>query len=63
MMPRQPIVVKTLVTSNLVTRIARHFKAQVVDNLLVGFKYIAEVLHQLEEDGAYEEIEGSADDL
>jgi phosphoglucomutase/phosphomannomutase len=63
MMPRHPIVVKTLVTSNLITRIARHFKAQVVDNLLVGFKYIAEVLHQLEETGAYEEIEGTPDDF
>jgi phosphoglucomutase/phosphomannomutase len=63
MMPRQPIVVKTLVTSNLITRIARHFKAQVVDNLLVGFKYIAEVLHQLEEKGTYEEIEGTLDDF
>ncbi|MBI3758491.1 MAG: phospho-sugar mutase, partial [Deltaproteobacteria bacterium] len=62
-MPRRPIVVKSLVTSNLVTRIARHFKAQVVDNLLVGFKYIAEVLHQLEENGAYEEIEGTPDDF
>jgi phosphoglucomutase/phosphomannomutase len=62
-MPRRPIVVKTLVTSNLVTRIARHFKAQVVDNLLVGYKYIAEVLHQLEEKGAYEEVEGTPDDF
>ncbi len=61
-MPRHPIIVKTLVTSNLVTRIARHFKAQVVDNLLVGFKYIAEVLYQLEQTGAYEEIEGRPDD-
>jgi phosphoglucomutase/phosphomannomutase len=62
-MPRRPIVIKTLVTSNLVTRIARHFKAQVVDNLLVGFKYIAEVLHQLEDTGAYEEIEGTPEDF
>ena len=62
-MPRRPIVIKTLVTSNLVTRIARHFKAQVVDNLLVGFKYIAEVLHQLEENGVYGEVEGTPDDF
>jgi phosphoglucomutase/phosphomannomutase len=62
MMPRRPIIVKTLVTSNLVSRIARHFKAQLVDNLLVGFKYIAEVLWQLEQNGAYEEIEGTPDD-
>ncbi len=63
MMPRQPIVVKTLVTTTMVSRIARHFKAQLVDNLLVGFKYIAEVLYQLEQHGAYEEIEGSPDDF
>ncbi len=62
-MPPRPIVVKTLVTSNMVTRIARHFKAQVIENLLVGFKYIAEVLHQLEETGSYEEIEGGTDDF
>ena len=62
MMPRHPIVAKSVVTTNLVTRIARHFKAQVVDNLLVGFKYIAELLWQLEQNGAYEEIEGTPDD-
>jgi phosphoglucomutase len=62
-MPPHPIITKSLVTSNLVTRIARHFKAQVVDNLLVGFKYIAEVLHQLEETGSYEDIEGTTDDF
>lgn len=62
-MPARPIVIKTLVTSNMVTRIARHFNAQVVDNLLVGFKYIAEVLHQLEETGRYEDVEGTTDDF
>ncbi|HZZ81342.1 MAG TPA: phospho-sugar mutase [Gemmataceae bacterium] len=62
-MPRRPIVVKTLVTTNMVSRIARHFKTQLVDNLLVGFKYIAEVLHQLEETGSYEDVEGSVDDF
>ena len=56
-MPASPIVVTTEVTTELVSRIARHFKAQVVDNLLVGFKYIAEVLWQLERDGAYEDVE------
>ncbi len=63
MMPQRPIVVKTLVTSNLVTRIGRDFKAQVVDNLLVGFKYIAEVIYQLEQNGSYEEVEGTPDDF
>ncbi|MBI3408082.1 MAG: phospho-sugar mutase [Planctomycetes bacterium] len=62
-MPRRPIVVKTLVTTGLITRIAHHFQAQTVDNLLVGFKYIAEVLWQLEQSGRYEDVEGGPEDF
>ena len=62
-MPGSPIVIKSLVTSDQVTRIARHFGAQIVDNLLVGFKYIGEVLWQLEQNGAYEDVQGTLDDL
>jgi phosphoglucomutase/phosphomannomutase len=62
-LPPSPIVVTTEVTSGLVTRIARHFKAQVVNNLLVGFKYIAEVLWQLEQNGAYEDVRGTPEDV
>jgi len=62
-MPSSPIVIKTEVTSGLITRIARHFKAQVVENLLVGFKYIGEVLRQLEEHGSYEDVRGTPDDM
>src|SRR5439155_9305687 len=62
-LPRSPIVVRTEVTTSLVTRIARHFKAQVVDNLLVGFKFIAEVLWQLEQNGAYEDVRGTPEDF
>jgi phosphoglucomutase/phosphomannomutase len=63
LMPSSPIVVKTEVTTGLVTRIARHYKTQVVENLLVGFKYIAEVLRQLEDDGAYEDVRGKPEDF
>ncbi|MGE3805696.1 MAG: phospho-sugar mutase [Gemmataceae bacterium] len=62
-MPASPIVVKTAVTTALVTRIARHFKAQVVEDLLVGFKYIAEVLWQLEQQGKYEDVAGAPQDF
>jgi phosphoglucomutase/phosphomannomutase len=62
-MPRSPIVIKTLVTTNQVTRIARQFGAQVVDNLLVGFKYVAEVLWQLERNGRYEDVQGTPEDF
>jgi phosphoglucomutase/phosphomannomutase len=62
-MPASPVVIKTEVTTMLVTRIARHFKAQVVDNLLVGFKYIADVLWHLEQDGGYEDVRGTPEDF
>jgi phosphoglucomutase/phosphomannomutase len=62
-MPRSPIVIKSLVTTNLVTRIARHFNCQTVDNLLVGFKYIADVLWQLESTGRFEDVQGTPEDF
>ncbi len=62
-MPRNPIVIKTMVTTGLITRIARHFQAQLVENLLVGFKYIAEVLWQLELSGRYEDVAGTPEDF
>jgi phosphoglucomutase/phosphomannomutase len=55
-MPSSPVVVVTEVTTRLVTRIAQGFGAQVVNNLPVGLKYVAEVLRQLEQDGRYEDI-------
>jgi phosphoglucomutase/phosphomannomutase len=62
-LPPSPIVVTTEVTTRLVTRIARHFKAQVIDNLLVGFKYMADVLWQLEQEGRYEDVQGTPEDF
>ncbi len=62
-LPPSPIVVTTTVTTRQITRIARRFNAQVIDNLLVGFKYVAEVLRQLEENGRYEDVEGSPADF
>jgi phosphoglucomutase/phosphomannomutase len=62
-LPPSPVVVRTEVTTAQVTRIARHFGAQVVDDLLVGFKYIADVLWQLERDGAYEDVRGTPEDF
>jgi phosphoglucomutase/phosphomannomutase len=62
-LPPSPIVIKTEVTTSLVTRIARHFKAQLVENLLVGFKYIADVLWQLEQNGSYEDVRGTPADF
>jgi phosphoglucomutase/phosphomannomutase len=62
-MPRSPVVIKTLVTTAHVTRIAHAFGAQVVEDLLVGFKYVAEVLWQLEQQGAYGDVQGTPADF
>jgi phosphoglucomutase/phosphomannomutase len=62
-LPASPIVITTAVTTGQITRIARHFNAQVVDNLLVGFKYMAEVLRQLETSGHYEDVSGTPADF
>jgi phosphoglucomutase/phosphomannomutase len=62
-LPPSPIVITTEVTTRLLTRIARHFKAQIVNDLLVGFKYMAEVLWQLEQNGCYEDVRGTPEDF
>jgi len=62
-LPASPVVVRTEVTTSLVSRIGRHFGAQVVENLLVGFKYIAEVIWQLESTGTYEDVRGTPADF
>jgi phosphoglucomutase/phosphomannomutase len=62
-MPRSPVVIKTDVTTGLITRVARHFGAQIVENLLVGFKYVADVLWHLEQNGSYEDVQGTPQDF
>jgi phosphoglucomutase/phosphomannomutase len=62
-LPRSPIVITTEVTTSLITRIGRHFGAQVVNDLLVGFKYIADVLWHLEQTGTYEDVRGTPEDF
>jgi phosphoglucomutase/phosphomannomutase len=62
-LPASPIVVRTEVTTGMVTRIARHFGAQIIDDLLVGFKYVAEVLYQLEKHGRYQDVTGTPADF
>ena len=62
-LPPSPIVITTEVTTSLVTRVARHYNAQIVNDLLVGFKYHADVLLQLEQHGQYGDVTGSVDDF
>jgi phosphomannomutase len=49
-LPEKGVVVKTLVTTDLASVIAQDFGMRTVDDLLVGFKYIGEVILHLPED-------------
>ncbi|HEV8058964.1 MAG TPA: phospho-sugar mutase [Gemmataceae bacterium] len=62
-LPRSAFVIRTEVTISQITRIARHFNAQIVDNLLVGFKYVADVLRHIEDSGSFEEVRGTMGDF
>ena len=62
-LPASPVVLTTEVTTGQITRIGRHFGAQVVNDLLVGFKYHADVLHHLETTGRYGDITGTPADF
>lgn len=50
LLPKEPIVVKTIVTTQLVATIADSYGAKTVD-LLTGFKYIGELITSLEKKG------------
>ena len=52
-LPENPIVVKTIVTSELIRSIADKYNTETAD-LLTGFKYIGELITQLEEKGEAE---------
>lgn len=45
------IIVKTQVTSELITLIAKQYNAECIGDLLVGFKFIGEVMNRLESEG------------
>lgn len=54
-MPKQPILLKTIVTTDMAKRVAAHYGVQVVD-VLTGFKYIGEQIGLLEKRGEEEQF-------
>jgi phosphomannomutase len=60
---RTGVIIKTLVTTRTIQRIAEQAGCAIVSDLLVGFKYIAHVLDCFEREGHYKEIKASAKDL
>lgn len=49
-LPKDPVVVKTIVTTDLAARVAKSYGAQVKE-VLTGFKYIGDVIKKLEQIG------------
>ena len=61
---RQGLVIETLVTTKTLGRIAeRAGESWCIDDLPVGFKYIADVLKSLESSGRYRQVSCSVDQL
>jgi len=47
-MPKNPVVIKTIVTTEMARRIAKSYEVEVID-VLTGFKYIGEKIKEFEE--------------
>jgi phosphoglucomutase/phosphomannomutase len=62
-MPAHPFVVKTCVTTELMTAIARGHGVAMIGDLPVGFKYIAEVLEAVDRTGRYGDVTATLDDF
>jgi phosphoglucomutase/phosphomannomutase len=57
------LVIKTQVTTELMARIAEDFGAAVIGDLLVGFKYIGNIIDQLEREGRFGDVEATPADF
>lgn len=62
-LPKSPIVITTEVTTGQIARVGRHFGSQVIADLLVGFKYHADALWQIESTGQYGDVRGTVSDF
>ncbi|HIN33656.1 MAG TPA: hypothetical protein EYM83_06925 [Nitrospirales bacterium] len=61
---RKGLVIETLVTTKMLGAIvAKAGESWIIDDLLVGFKYVADVLKTLERDGRYRHVTCSPDQL
>lgn len=57
------LIIKTLVTTKVLENIAHRSGCQIIPNLLVGFKYIANVLDSLERTGHFDGIKAQPRDM
>ena len=61
-LPAKPLVIKTEVTTSALTRVAESLGATCIGHLLVGFKYIGDILRRIDEDGEFDGNAFTAED-
>jgi phosphoglucomutase len=49
--PGRGVIIKTVVTTGLIERICDHYDLELVGDLLIGFKYVGDVMNRLETEG------------
>ncbi len=62
-LPATPLIIKTQVTTDLMASIAESFGARVIGNLLVGFKYVGDILDHLERSGQFDGVKARLEDF
>ena len=62
-LPARPLVIKTEVTSELLRPITERFGGTLIGDLLVGLKYHANVLHQIEQRQRYGAVAATLEDF
>ena len=62
-LPARPLVIKTEVTTELLRPVTASFGGTLIGDLLVGIKYHADVLHQIENHGLYGNLNFTLDDF
>ena len=62
-LPTRPLLIKTEVTTDLLRPITARFGGTLIGDLLVGMKYHANVLHQIEQRQRYGEVDAALDEF
>jgi phosphoglucomutase/phosphomannomutase len=62
-LPKHPLILKTQVTTELLARIGEAFDANVIGDLLVGFKYVGNILDHVEREGRFGDVQATTADF
>jgi len=62
-LPAHPIILKTQVTTELMARVGKAFGASVIGDLLVGFKYVGDIIDHLEREGRFGDVVAGPSDF